>query len=111
MSEESISAAKSLRFAHRCLTPGDVRSGRGARGRELCREAGEDPRLVERLALVRLAVDAHEAARPGVHGEAGPRGEVPVVALDQLVHGGEAPAGGDLPPLALERRRVARRVR
>ena len=51
----------------------------------------EDPARVERLAQVRPAVDADEVARARIHGQPCLDGEVAIVALDQLVHLGEAP--------------------
>src|SRR5581483_1966683 len=62
------------------------------------REAAEDPAGVERLALVRAAVEADEVARARIHREPRLGGEVAVVTLDQLVHLGEAPVAGELAP-------------
>src|SRR5581483_9300668 len=73
---------------------------------EVCREAREDPLLVEQRALVRPPVDAHEVTRPRIHRQPRLRREVAVVALDQHVHLREAPPACGLAPETLELGRV-----
>ena len=77
-----------------------------ARDSRVGRKTGQDPLVVERLALVGAAVQLDEVARARIHRQLRLHGEVPVVPLDQLVHPREAPRPGGLPPAARELGRV-----
>src|SRR6185437_11365351 len=57
------------------------------------------------------AVEADEVARPRVHRESCLGREVAVVTLDQVVHRGEAPAGGELAPGGRELRGILELLR
>src|SRR5207248_10930725 len=70
------------------------------------RKPPQDPARVERLAHVRPAVDSDEVAGARIHRQPRLGREVAVVALDQLVHLGEAPVAGELAPSGRERSRV-----
>src|SRR5439155_3714419 len=76
----------------------------GGRLGENRREALEHPALVELPPPIRLAREKSEVPGAWIHGQPRLDRVVEVVALDQLVDRGEAPAPGDPPPAAGEHR-------